>query len=106
MALLTTPFVSFLDRGNDIGIVVGLVVLSIWAWRSEKGILCVVFLVGAIALKAYPAALLVVPLALRRYRFTALVAGSAVVVNLLVLAVFPGGYIHNLRAVVPALEVK
>ncbi len=57
----------------------------------RKGILCAVFLVGAIALKAYPAALLVVPLALRRYRFTALVAGSAVVVNLLVLAVFPGG---------------
>jgi len=74
--LVTTPFISLLDRGNDIGIAVGLIAWALWAWRSERWVLCGAFLAAAIALKAYPAALLVVPLALRRYRFTALVAGS------------------------------
>ena len=106
VAVLTTPFLSFLDRGNDIGIVVGLIAWGIWAWRSERWVLCGALLAAAIALKAYPAALLVVPLGLRRYRFTVLVAMTAVVANLLALVVFPGGYIRNLRAVLPALEGK
>lgn len=104
VALVTTPFISLLDRGNDIGIAVGLIAWALWAWRSERWVLCGAFLAAAIALKAYPAALLVVPLALRRYRFTALVAGSAVLVNLLTLTAYPGGYMRNLRALVPALE--
>ncbi len=104
VALVTTPFISLLDRGNDIGIAVGLIAWALWAWRSERWVVCGAFLAAAIALKAYPAALLVVPLALRRYRFTALVAGSAVLVSLATLAAYPGGYVRNLRAFLPALE--
>jgi hypothetical protein len=104
VAVLTTPFISFLDRGNDIGIVVGLITWAIWAWRSERWVLCGSFLAAAIALKVYPAGLLVVPFALRRYRFTIFVAASALIVNLLALAAYPGGYFRNLRAVLPSLE--
>ncbi len=100
-AVLTTPFISFLDRGNDIGIAVGLLAWAIWAWRSERWILCGAFLVAAIALKEYPVAVLVVPLGLRRYKFTAAVAASVVVTNFLALVVFPGGYLRNLRAALP-----
>jgi Glycosyltransferase family 87 len=104
VAVMTTPFISLLDRGNDIGIVVGLIAWSIWAWKSERWVLCGALLTAAIALKVYPAGLLVVPFALRRYRFTILVVASALVVNLLAIATYPGGYFRNIRAVLPALE--
>jgi len=106
VAVLTTPFVTFLDRGNDIGIIAGLITWSLWAWRSERWVLCGSFLAAAIALKAYPATILIVPLGLRRYRFTAIVATAAVIVNVLALAAMPGGYIRNLRALLTALGVK
>jgi len=105
-AILSTPFITFLDRGNDIGIIAGLITWSLWAWRSERWVLCGSFLAAAIALKAYPATILIVPLGLRRYRFTAIVAAAAVVANALALAVIPGGYIRNLRALLTALGVK
>jgi hypothetical protein len=50
-----------------------------------------------------PAAILVVPLALRRYRFTIWVIASTAVANLLVLLIYPGSYLHNLRQVGPSL---
>ncbi len=103
VAVLTTPLISLLDRGNDIGIAVGLVAWALWAWRSERWVWCGTFLAAAIALKAYPAAVMVIPLGLRRYKFTALVVASAVLANLLALVVIPGGYLRNLRAVGPAL---
>ncbi len=104
IAVLTTPFVSFLDRGNDIGIAVGLIAWSIWAWRKERWVLCGVLLAAAIALKVYPATVLVVPLALRRYRFTFLVTASAFVVNLFPVVFFPGSPGRNVRAGLSALE--
>ncbi len=105
-AVFTTPFITFLDRGNDIGIVAGLVAWSLWAFKTEKWVFCGGLLGVAIALKAYPAAILIVPLGLRRYRFTVLVAASAVALNLITLLTFPGGYVRNLRAIVPALKGK
>ncbi len=106
VAVLTTPFITFLDRGNDIGIVVGLIAWSLWAWKSERWVLCGIFLAAAIALKAYPATILIVPIGLRRYKFTAIVAAVAVVANVIALAVMPGGYVPNLRALVSALGLK
>jgi hypothetical protein len=103
-AVLTTGFVSFLDRGNSIGITVGLLAWTLWAWRRERWVWCGVFLVAAIALKAYPAALLVVPFALRRYKFVVAVAVTAVAGNLVLLAFYPGGYGRNLRSIWPALK--
>jgi hypothetical protein len=103
LAVLTVPFISLLDRGNDIGIAVGLVAWALWAGKSERWVLCGIFAAAAIAFKGYPAAILIVPLALRRYRFTALVAGSALALNLLSLLMFPGGYLKNLRAVPAAM---
>jgi hypothetical protein len=103
VAVLTLPFISILDRGNDIGIAVGLVAWALWAWKSERWVWCGVLAAAAIAFKGYPAAILIVPLALRRYRFTALVGGAAVALNLLSLLMFPGGYFKNLRAVPSAM---
>jgi Glycosyltransferase family 87 len=94
-AVLTTPFIALLDRGNDIGVVVGLITWGIWAWKSERWILCGAFLAAAIALKVYPASLLIVPFGLRRYKFAALVAASAVFVNLLAFLFYPGGFVEN-----------
>src|SRR5262249_43587365 len=54
----------------------------------------------------YPAAVLVVPLALRRYRFALLVAGSTVAVNALALALYPDGLSRNLRATADALALS
>jgi hypothetical protein len=105
-AVLTTGFMISLDRGNDALIAVGLIAFAIWAWREERWIWCGVFLVAAISLKAYPAALLVVPLAFRRYKFTLLVAVSAVAVNVLALAFYAGGFLRNLRAVADVLVLK
>ena len=95
VAVLTAPFISLLDRGNDIGIAVGLIAWAMWAWRSERWVLCGTFFAGAIALKAYPAALLVVPLGLRRYRFAAIVASSAIAVSVIPLLFFPKGIVRN-----------
>jgi hypothetical protein len=106
VAVLSTPLISLLDRGNDIGIAVGFVAWAIWAWRSERWVLCGSFLAAAIALKAYPAGILVVPLALRRYRFTIFVVAGAAVANLISLVMYPGGYFRNLREVLPALQGK
>ena len=103
IVLVTTPFLGMLDRGNNIGIAIGLIAWAALAWRSERLLWCGVFLAAAIALKAYPAVLLVVPIALRRYRFSALVATSALGINLLALAFIPGGYGKNLHAAVPAM---
>jgi hypothetical protein len=77
---------------------------GLWAWRTERWKLCGGCLAAAIALKAYPAAVLVVPLGLRRYRFTLLVAASAVVVNFIAVLFFPGGPIQNLRGFLTALK--
>ncbi len=103
VAVLTTPFIDFLDRGNDIGIAVGLIAWAIWAWKSERWVLCGIFFVAAIALKAYPAALLVIPLGLRRYRFTAIVAVSAAAASLIPLLFFPKGILRNIHAVLSAV---
>jgi hypothetical protein len=101
--VLTTPFVSVLDRGNVIAIGVGLVAWALWAWRSERWVWCGIFLVAAIAIKETPVALLIVPFALRRYRFTALVAASVVASNLIAILIVPGGFFRNLRAMLPAV---
>jgi len=103
VAIVTTPFASTMDRGNTIGFAMGLLAWAIWASRSERWVLCGSLLCVAIAIKGYPAAVLVVPLALRRYRFTLLVAASAVGLNLLALVLYPGGYLRNLRVAIPAM---
>jgi len=101
--LVSGPFVAMLDRGNAIGIVIGLVSWSVVAWRSRHWYLCGALLVAAISIKVYPVALLVVPIAFRRYRFAAWVLLSAVILNLAALAVIPGGFLRNLRTVVPSM---
>lgn len=103
IALLTSPFLSMLDRGNDIGIGLGLVAWTVWAWRKERWLWCGVFLVAAISFKAYPIALLIVPLALRKYRFAAIVLSMSILLNLIALTIIPGGFGRNLRALVPAM---
>jgi hypothetical protein len=103
-AVLTIGFTSFMDRGNNVAIAVGLVAWALWAWREERSVWCGALLAVAIALKGYPAALLVIPLAYRRYRFAILVAASAVAANLVSLAFYPGGFTRNLREVLPALK--
>src|SRR5262249_1842463 len=52
--------------------------------------------------KAYPAALLIVPLALRRYRFVLGVAVAAAIANLMPLLLYPGGISRNIREVTSA----
>jgi hypothetical protein len=104
VAVLTAPFAAVLDRGNDIGIALGVIFWALWAWRRDRFILCGIFLVVAISLKAYPATLLVVPIALRRYRFTAIVVSSTMFVNAVALAALPGGFFGNLRALNSALK--
>jgi hypothetical protein len=103
-AILTTGFLAFMDRGNNVGLTVGLVAWALWAWKTDRNFLCAAFLVVAIALKAYPAALLIVPIALRRYKFTLGVAGAAFLANLVPLLLYPGGFSRNLHAVMPALR--
>jgi hypothetical protein len=103
LAIVTTPLATMLDRGNIIGVAIGCCAAALVAWRNERWLWCGIFLAAAIALKGYPAALLVVPLALRRYRFTLLVAFSALALNLAALAIIPGGYVRNLRAAIPAM---
>jgi hypothetical protein len=101
-AILTTGFIGIMDRGNDVGIAVGCVAWALWAWKTERSLLSAVFLAVAIALKAYPAALLIVPLALRRYRYAVGVAGAALVANLIPLLLYPGGLSRNLAEVTSA----
>jgi hypothetical protein len=103
-AVLTTGFITAFDRGNSIGLAVGFLAWALWAWKTNRWIWCGAFLVAAIGLKAYPAALLVVPLAFRRYKFTALVAAAVLALNLFVLAFYPGGLLRNLREVLPTLK--
>jgi hypothetical protein len=105
-AVVTTGFVASLDRGNSAGLTVAFLAWALWAWRKERWFWCGVFLVGAIALKAHPAALLIVPLALRRYKFAIAVAAGGALGNLVFLSFYPGGYITNLRAVWPSLSAK
>ncbi len=102
-AVLTAGFVSFLDRGNAAGLAAGLVGCALLAWKHDRWVWCGALLVAAISLKVSPAGLLVVPLALRRYRFTIWVIASTVIVNLMGLLIYPGSYFHNLRQVVPSL---
>jgi hypothetical protein len=99
-------FISFLDRGNNAGLTIAFLAWALWAWRKERWVWCGGFLVAAIALKAYPAALLVVPLALHRYRFAIATAAAGVAGNLVMLGAYPGGYLTNLRAIWPALQGK
>jgi hypothetical protein len=103
IVLMAAPFISTLDRANNIGIGIGLAAWSLVAWRNERWLWCGILLAAAIAFKVYPVALLVVPLALRRYRFAVLVAVAVVSSNLLALACIPGGFVQNLRAVIPAM---
>ena len=103
VGLLSLGSIATLDRGNDLGITFGLIALSCLGWKMERFWICGAALALAIAFKGYPAALLIVPLGLRRYRFAVTVAASALMANLAVLIIFPGGYVSNLRNVVPAL---
>jgi hypothetical protein len=106
VAVLSTGFISSLDRGNNVIIALGLIAWALWCWRHERWAWCGVLIVAAIGLKAYPAALLIVPLALRRYRFTLAVAASAAAVNLLAVAFYAGGFWRNLRAVIDVLALS
>ena len=72
--------------------------------QKYSWVLCGVLLAAAIALKVYPATVLVVPLALRRYRFTFLVTASAFVCDLFPVVFFPGSPGRNVRAGLSALE--
>ena len=102
-AMVSSAMISLLDRGNDIGIALGLIAWALWAWRTERWVWCGTLLAAAIAYKAYPVVLLVIPLALRRYRFSFAVLFAAVSTNLVALAFFPGGFIENLKVVIPAM---
>jgi len=69
VGLLSLGSIATLDRGNDLGITFGLIALSCLGWKMERFWICGAALALAIAFKGYPAALLIVPLGLRRYRF-------------------------------------
>ena len=101
---MTTPFITMLDRGNSIGIGIGLVSWSAVAYRSRRWLWCGIFLAVGSAFTVFPVLLLVIPLALRRYRFATFVFSCAVLLNLLALLCIPGGYIENFRTVVPAMS--
>lgn len=103
ISLMSSPFISMLDRGNDIGIGLALIAWTLWSWRSGRWVWCGVFLTTAIAVKAYPVALLIVPLALRRYRFTVIVLSAAIFLNFAALLLIPGGFTRNLRVVLPSM---
>ena len=104
IVLMTTPFITMLDRGNSIGIGIGLVSWSAVAYRSRRWLWCGIFLAVGSAFTVFPVLLLVIPLALRRYRFATFVFSCAVLLNLLALLCIPGGYIENFRTVVPAMS--
>jgi hypothetical protein len=104
VAFVTTPLIAVLDRGNTIGVAFALTFWALVAWRSQRWVWCGVCVALAIALKEYPVGLLVVPLALRRYKFAVLVGGAAIAANLAALLAIPGGYVKNLRALIPLLS--
>lgn len=70
---------------------------------SQRWLWCGALLSVAIALKGYPVVLLLVPLALRKVRFTISVAVASIAINIVSLFAIPGGFSRNLSAAIPAL---
>jgi hypothetical protein len=95
LGLLSYPFLFTVDRANFEWVVFLLLYLFIVAYTQERRFLGPVFLALAISLKIFPAVFLVLLLAGRRYRETALTLGLTGAFTLLGLLVFDGGFIAN-----------
>jgi hypothetical protein len=95
-------FISSVDRGQFQGLAVGFVGLWLWAQRTERERLSIVFLAAAIVVKPYLVLLLLWPIAMRQWRHVVSVIGVVAVPSLVGFAVLPGpfvatieGYLHS-----------
>ena len=84
---LSLPFLAMFDRGNSIGMTMGLVGLALFTASRNSWKTSAVLLGVAISLKLTPAVLLVIPLARRDWRYlsVALITGVGLTVFSLVL---------------------
>jgi Glycosyltransferase family 87 len=103
LGVLSIGFISAMDRGNDLGLTMGLVAGYLLASKVGWKTTSLVFISIAIAFKGYPVVLLIIPLGLRRYKFALYAFLIAVVLNLFPLFFFPGSIDANFRNVIPSL---
>jgi len=98
--MATAPMIANLDRANVQLVIFACLSWVLWACSCRprgRWKLASAALAFAIAIKAYPVLLLVGPLALRRYRFVIVTAGTALIMTIGALLVLPAGPVENAR---------
>lgn len=100
--VVTTPFIAIFDRGNVQGLLVAAIVWGVLAWRTGHWNLGALAIGFAIAVKGYPAVLLLVPILAGRPKAAALGLGSALLANLVAILALPGGLAANIDGYVQA----
>lgn len=98
LALLTSPFLFEIDRGNFDGVLFIFLAMFMFFFTREKFILSAVFLSFAIAMKPFPGVFLLLFISRRKFKETIIAVFSTLFVSLIPLLSFQGGFRANLSA--------
>ena len=104
LSFMAYPFLYTLDRGNFETWVFITMVLFIYFYRTGKFFLSVLFLSMSIALKAYPATLLILFVIDKRYWLVVFTCASALLISVLSASVFHGGLMASIKGLGASLS--
>jgi hypothetical protein len=97
--VMTSPFVSMLDRGNVQIWLVAAMAISVFLFLRDHQTLGAVFLGVAIALKGYPIFLIALWVRARRWRDVSVAVATSALLTLVPLVFYEGGITRNLNRI-------
>ncbi len=100
ISLLTYPVLFTIDRGNLEGLVLISLLAFVYCYQTKKYLLSVFFLSIAIAMKLFPVFLVVLYLSDRKYKEIILTGLFTVLITIISLFFFLGGFFENLTVLV------
>lgn len=97
LTLVSFPFIYCFDRGNYVFLVAGLVAAAYLAHQKDHSYFSAVLIGIAAALKLYPAVFGVMFLAKKEWKQAVVCAFTGVVISVIPLFFFEGGFVENLK---------
>jgi hypothetical protein len=96
--ILTYPFLFSLDRGNNIGLTVGFLLLGVLNFYENRTQRAAIYFAIAAALKIYPVFFLLIFVSRRQWKAFGSAVFAGTCMTLVPLMTYTGGFVNNIRA--------
>lgn len=100
LTLLTYPMLFVLDRGNYEVLLLMFLMCFVYLYKKKKYTIASISLSIGIAMKMFPVVFLVLFLKQRKYKYIGIVIITSLLLTLLPMCIFKGGFINNLLYIV------